>query len=358
MLSVASYKQDLLARRAAEKAVRQFTLDRRRPFDAETARLAPAGDLAAGIVANAALADALGSVRLTDLDASLREAWLESVRHTDEELRVAQDLMQDAAAARPGWADHRFRLGALAYAAKSRPPELWMTPLHSANRAAPGEDAIPNFLAAAYLETWSTLAPEARANAPAILKRAFLDSDFVSRGFLPAVAALGRGAAFPLLPDATRPLRAAVAVLSRSGDVEGAAFLFDRLERAEQRECASDLLEIEQRYRLGDVTGLRDACRAWASAHPVREHDRPEGRAQAARVLELWPNDTTGRWLSDPRADLVRFFLNGRESDVSGDAVARAVEALSGVPDTVEARAKLLAGDLDGVQTLVGRSQT
>ncbi|MGH9364097.1 MAG: hypothetical protein ACRD1B_02370, partial [Thermoanaerobaculia bacterium] len=108
-------------------------------------------------------------------------------------------------------------------------PEFWMTPLHLASRAAPGEDAIPNFLAAVYLETWSKLAPDARANAPAVLKRAFLDSDFVSRGFLSALAALGRDAAFPLLPDSTGPLRAAVGVLSRSGEVEGAAFLFDRL---------------------------------------------------------------------------------------------------------------------------------
>ncbi|MGH9364098.1 MAG: hypothetical protein ACRD1B_02375 [Thermoanaerobaculia bacterium] len=106
------------------------------------------------------------------------------------------------------------------------------------------------------------------------------------------------------------------------------------------------------------MAGLRDACRVWATAHPVREQDRPEGRAQAARVLELWPNDTAGSWLGDPRADLVRFFLNGRESDVSGEAMAGAVEALSGVPDTIGARARLLAGDFDGAQTLVGRSQT
>lgn len=366
VLSVANYKRDLTARGPAQRFVRQFSLDRRRPFYAETVRLAPAGDLALGAAADAALADALGSVQWTELDPSLQETWLESIGHIDEELRVARDLVCDAVSARPGWAYHRFLLGALDYAAKSRShdpdlvarPELWQTPLDLAATAAPGDDTIPNFLGAAYLENWLELEPGARGRARPVFQRAFWDSEFVSRGFLSAVAALGRDASLALLPEARRPLRAALAAFSRSGDVEGAAILLPRMERAERRERLSDLRKIEERYRFGDLAGLRESCLAWVVAYPVRDHDQPEGRAQTARVLEVWPHDTIGPWRSDLRADLVRFFLNGRERDVQGEAVARAVTALSGVPDPVRARAKLLAGELSGAQTLVRNSET
>jgi hypothetical protein len=85
--------------------------------------------------------------------------------------------------------------------------------------------------------------------------------------------------------------------------------------------------------------------------------DDPEGRAQAARILELWPSDQLGSWDDDPRADLVRFYLDGRESAVSPQILLRTLAALADVPDHVTARARLRAGDVAGAEEVAGRPQ-
>ncbi len=314
---------------------------------------------------DAALRDVDGSVRLEELGPHLPRAWPESLSRRDEQLRAARDLMLDAVEARPGWAYHRFLLGRVVYAAargsRNTNPvgrtELWAVPLRRAAEAAPGA-AMWATLGGAYLESWSGLPPAMRAEAPAVLKRAFLDPGFVSRTFLSAATALGREEAIRLLPDLSRPLRAAVEALSRGGDVAGAAVLFGRLERAERKQRAVDLWKIEERDRLGDIEDLRAACSGWVSEHPISDFDHPPGRALVARILELWPNDKTGDWRTDPRGELVRFFLNGRERDVKGEAMDRAVEALSGVPQAVRARVKLLAADPHRAQALTGESET
>ncbi len=354
--SVAYYELDLRSGKPAERFERAFSIDLRWPLDVEMMRLQPSGDLASDVVVNAALRGVPGSVRLEDLSPRLRKAWVESASRRDEELRGARDLMLDAIATRPGWAYHRFLLGQVVYAAAKRGenadpvrrPDLWAKPLSWAAAAAPGIDAIWVALGGAYLEAWSELTPAMRAETPAVLRRAFLDQGFVSRSFLPAVAALGRSEAMRLLPETTHLLDAAAQAFSQEGDVQGAALLMARMERAERRERAADLREIEERYRLGEVDRLRTACLAWVSTHPANDFDDPVGRAQAARVLELWPSDRQGSWRSDARAELVRFFLNGREFDVKGETLARSLESLSGVPQAVLARVKLLTGNLGG----------
>jgi hypothetical protein len=218
-------------------------------------------------------------------------------------------------------------------------------------------DAIAEARAVAYLNEWPQLDAALRDEAPSVLRRAFLNPDFVSRQFGAAVGALGAAQTLPLLPDAARPLRAAIKTLSRAGDIPSVMVLYGRLQRAERSERADDLRKVEKRERLADLEGKRTACWNWISAHSITDFDDTPGRAEVARLLELWPNDQGGAWSSDPRAELVGFFLNGRQREVRGEALARAVEALAGVPSSVRARAKILAGDESGALELADQAE-
>jgi hypothetical protein len=109
---------------------------------------------------------------------------------------------------------------------------------------------------------------------------------------------------------------------------------------------------------MGDEDGLRAGCRAFVGAHPPRELDGAEGRRQAARILALWPQDRPGPWRADGRAELLRYFLDGRSEGVDRAAVARAAEALVGVPETDRARLALLSGDRYGWEQAVRESKT
>ncbi len=75
------------------------------------------------------------------------------------------------------------------------------------------------------------------------------------------------------LPCCARPLKAAIEALARQGDVSLAALLWNRM--------------LQARWHRG--------C------------------AQVARVVELWHRYSAGAWGSDPRTELLDFFLNGRE---------------------------------------------
>jgi hypothetical protein len=101
---------------------------------------------------------------------------------------------------------------------------------------------------------------------------------------------------------------------------------------------------------------LRTLCEEWVSKHGIGNWDDEIGRAQEARVLELWPAHDPGSWRADPRGKLVRFFLDGRQSEVKGETLARSLETLSGVPEPILARAKLLAGDVEGSEELARRA--
>jgi len=327
--------------------------------------LEPAGDLASDVAVQAALRDFPGSVAVEGPASRRPAVSAESLPRRDDELHAARDVMLDAIAVRPGWAYHRFLLGRVATAAAehSEAPvpagrhELWAGPLRQAAAAAPGLDAIWVSLAGAYLDHWPELPPTMRAQATAVMRRAFLDWDFLSRGFSSALATLGPQKAVALLPETPHALEVAARALSREGNMQDAALLMARKDRAEREDRAADLRRIEQRYHFGDIRGLRIACLSWVSEHPPGDFDDSVGRAQAARVLELYPSDRGGSWRSDPRADLVRFFLNGRESQVKREALARALESLSGVPEAILARGKVLVADLEGAEELASKSQ-
>jgi len=351
--SIASFRREAAERDSAESFVRRFALDIRRPEEISAMKYEPAADLAAGIAVNAALADIGG-------------ASAPGVSPVDiaQETVTARDIMLDAMAKRPGWGYHRFLLGRLAYrlpGATADPAsgawQMWAVPLRLAAEAAPGLDATWTALGGAYIQNWKKLSAEQRSEAIPILRRALQNATFLSTEFLPLSETLGPDQASSLLPENSELLSAASSAFASHGDLGAAKSLIDRADAAEKAERQDGLAKIEGRFRMRDRDGLAAACADWANRHPVTGLDDSGGRAQAARVLELWPGDHGGPWESDPRAEFVRFFLDGRESSIPAETLARTIAALSDVPDYVAARVTLRAGDLSSAQEIASHPQ-
>lgn len=336
-----------------------FGMDARRPEEVGAMRFEPAPDLARGIAAAAALADA----RAESPASSATPAG--ATPRADEELAAARDLLLASIAKRPGWAYHRFLLGQLTYELQTAPRdsqrsadvETWARPMRLAAAASPGLDAIWSAFATMSLESWPKLSPQDQSAATPVFRRALQDPHFVSAQFLRLSGAVGREQAMALLPESPELLRAAAEALTANGDLQVAAALLSRSEAAQRKSSADRLAKIEERFRMRDKNGLRAACVEWANENAVAELDEPGRRAEAARVLELWPGYRGGPWDGDPRADLLRFFLDGRESSVDAATLSHTVDALSDVPDSVRARVKLRAGDLVSAQELAGRPE-
>ena len=363
-LSISNYKSDQRLRDRSRAFLARFHVGERRPLEAASIDLAPSGDWAAAIAADAAVSDANPNVSLSSLTPRLRALWLEAAAETSEELAAARDLMAAAVAARPGWGIYRFLLGELEYLRMNRTqdvalasqPDKWREPLRLAAVAAPGDDAIWTFLAGADLETWQVVLPAARPDAEAVLRRAFLDPRFVARALPSALALLDRAHVLSLLPDEAAPLRSAFAIESEAGDVDAAARLSERMERAERRARGSDLKKLEERQRLGDREGALAQCEEWVAKHDVRGFDDAAGRGEIARLLAAWPTDRPGTWGEDPRTAIVLFLLD-RTAPGASAAVDQAVTALSKVPPPIAARAKLAAGDARGAEEVFRDSQ-
>lgn len=377
LVALTRYSNERAARRPAQKFVADFDVTTRRPDEAATIDLVPSADLAANVVADIALQDALGTVRLGEASPELRAHWLRAVEHLDEELLVARNLTLDAMVKRPGWAGHWSMLGKLAYASQRRAAQapniqearLWQTPLSVAMTYFPGDDPTASFESSAYLETWPELSEAARSHARQGFRRALLDPGFASSAFPVLLEAVGHDAAIASLPSEPATLRAAFDSLARAGDVAGATSIYSRWELTEWRARVNGLREIEVRADLNDVTKQRDLAFEWMGRHPPTDFDTGPGREQLLQVLALAVNDRIGSWQSDPRSNIVRFLLNhriapdrrgarGLEIAPGAAGIGAAVNALTGVPEPVRARVRLLSGDIDGAQAIFERSDT
>lgn len=347
----------------ARDVARRFTLDRRRPLEIAAVPLQRTADAAAAVVVDAALDDARGSGPPAEIDPDVRALWLQAAGTIGPELEASRELALDAARRRPGRAQHRLLIAAVEEALDKRAggkgdPGLWIEPFRLAASAAPGLAPIYGALGRAYLQSWPRLNAEQRADASAVWARAFADPDFVAKALMPAGALIGTDAALHLVPEKAPSLRAAYDSLTRSGDLPRAAALQPRLDRALRVEREEELARIAEWLQEGDLESARSACHDWLKRTPMTEFDDPAGRAQTARLLELWPGDKVGPWRSDARAELIRFFLNHREKDVSPDVLLRAADALTGVPDTVRARLRFLAGDPSEADEIRRRSSS
>jgi hypothetical protein len=365
-LATVHFRDDRVGRTRAEAFAREWGFDVRKPAYLEQVQLEPSADLASGAMAEAAVADEIGRVRWSELDAREREAWMEALARRDEMLGAAHALALSAVAANPGFPFHAYRAGQLAYLSDrrrgaeslKRDRARWLQPLRLTTRRAPGFDAGWSFLAGAMVEAWPLLTDDERVEGRRVIRRAFLDPAMARQAFGAVAAELGTDGASALVPDLPGPLAAVGRQVAETGDVTAAAAIRWRWEAAERRAREADLARLELRARMGDADGLRAGCRAFVSAHSPLEMDGPAGRRQAARLLELWPPDTAGSWRNDGRAALLRYVLDGRHESMSGEAVARAAASLTGVPDPERARLALLAGDRYGWEGVLRESKT
>lgn len=360
--SVGTYGAGWWARRPGEAFAAKYDLELRRPEALTAARLEPSADQAEGVLAGTAVDDEVGVVRWTGLNEKEREAWMRSLEKRNELLAAARALALSAAAARPAWPAHRLLAAKLEFLAQRRAggtgePARWLVPMRAAAKEAPSPWEWA-FVAEAMLESWPRLSESERAGLPGALKEAFQEPRVVARAFPAAVAALGSEEATRLVPEEPPLLRAVAELLAAAGDLAGAAAAWTRYDAAEKASRAEDLATLETRARRGDLDGVRRLCRAWVARHGVREADTDVGRREAARVLELWPADVEGDWRRDARGELVRYFLDGREKAVSGEALSRAATALEGVPDAVRARVEVLAGNRYAWERLLESSES
>jgi hypothetical protein len=347
----------------ARRLAASYSLDQRRPAEFSTLGLQQVAEGPGLVLADAALADALVGPPAGLEPEALRQ-WTAAASGLNAELANARGLVLDALTTRPGAAQYGFLLGEIVYVEQRRVEEgtpdawRWVRPLQLAGTSAPGLTPAWTFLAGACLEQWPRLAARQREVADQALAFAFHDPGFIERSFLAATSAVGMPQALKLLPDESKPLHAALQSLAGSGAIAQAALLLPRLERSSRSERAAALSRIEERRSLGDLDGVRAAGATWLNDFPPENFDDATGRAQTARLLKAWPNDIPGAWRRDPRGTMVRFFLEHREREAPGDALLRATEALTAVPEIESARVHLLAGDVAGAEAIAKRSRT
>jgi hypothetical protein len=374
VLAVVRYAGDRERRGAANRFMTGFDVPARHPDEAATLPLVPSADLGADVVGDVALSDALGSVHLADASPEMRQRVLRATERVGEEIDAARDITLDALAARPGWAEHWSVLGELAYAAQRRSGgandfRLWESPLQTSIDYFPGNDAAETFVSTAYLENWPDLPDAMRERAVAGFRQSLRDPGFASMAFPVLIEAVGVDRAISLLPQEGVTLRACFEALAKGGDITRAATLYQMWESAEWANRVKDLRELEHRAGMRDVERQRELASDWLSRHSPVDFDTPAGRAQELRVLQLAVNDRIGAWQSDPRATVVRFFLNRRihpgipgargiETAPGGAILSTVVSSLTGVPDPIRARARLLGGDVEGAQSILERSDS
>jgi len=359
--ALAGFADDRRVLSRAEAFCVRYTLDRRRPLELAAMPLERTSDGATAVAVEAALEDGGGGRPPAEMSPEQQALWLQVSGGIVEELGSARELVFDAVARRPARVRHRFLLAKIAYALDAHSggkadPLVWIQAFRLAASAAPGLDPIQTALGTAYLQNWTRLSAADKAEVGPTWRRAFLDPGFVSKALGPAASLIGPDQALALVPDRAPSLRAASDSLKASGDLERAVGLRRRLDRALRDEREQGLAAIARRLEAGNLEGARTECLDWIGRSSPSEFDDAPGRAQAARLLALWPNDTGGPWRTDPRGVLVRFFLDHREKDVPGEVLVRATDALTAVPDTVRARVRLLAGDVPAAEAIRERS--
>jgi hypothetical protein len=322
-LSSAQYARDLRLRRAAVDFAGAAGGEKANP-DAQL-ELAPTGDLAIDVAIRAAMGD-----EDSPLPPNLSPR--------------ARDLLLDAAAFRPAWAEHRYLL---AIALVGEPKDRTRRALRLAADAAPGVDAVWPALARAELDAWSDLSAAERATAEEPLRNSLRSTRFVKSDFSEIAAAVGVPRAMELLPDHTSALEAAAASLSGLGETAAASRLLIRAEAAERRSRAEDLQNLERRRQLGDQDALRTGCARWFGSHPFGQFDDSRGRGELARLLEIWPEDRRSGWVRNAKLRLLEFFLEGKRLEASPKVLRDTVDSLSSPPPHTAARIALRAGNLE-----------
>lgn len=364
-LSALHQLHDARGRARVEKLFADFSLDRRRPDLAATARVEGTADLAMAVAVRAATLDVVGRTPLAGLEPALRELWLRSVTALPEEVAAARGLALDALAARPAWAFHALALAELVLSDEWREPpearrrERWLLPARVAAAWAPSAPGIRASWAAASVERWSLLSEGERREAREVLRAALVDERFQEVVFPAVVATLGMAEGLSLVPETPAALAVARRAVESSATFDDRVLLHERWSAAERTERRTAVAEI-----LGFLEGSRAdraSAASWAflGRHPVELFDDREGRDEARVVLRAVGDGRPGAWRTDPRGVLVRWFLaNPLRPGSDRQALARAASGLVGVSEGERALLLLMADDDFGWRRILDNSDT
>ena len=342
-----------------------FTLERRRPEMAETARLEGSADLAMQVAVRATVLDLAGTASIGKLDAETRALWLLSVRNLSKESLAARELALRSIATRPAWAFGAEALAELVLAGESRESASerqgvngggnarWEIPLRVATAWAPAERRPWALWATAILAHWGTLTPEERSQGAPVLTTAFRDEEFLRQSLDDLLAIVGTRQGLALLTDTSAALARVRRAPVTKGDFPLGVELQRRWEAAERRERRLEIARIDELVSAGRTGRAAESARAFLQAHPVPLFDDGVGRAQAITILKALSDDQPGLWASEPRGALVRYFLDSPSRGATPGDLLHALTGLGGVPETLRARVLLLAGNTYGWQSLL-----
>lgn len=352
LLSALHQFHDARERARVERFLSDFSLDRRRPDLAATARVEGAADLAMAVAVRAATLDVIGRTPLAGLEPALRELWLRSVTTLPEEVAAARSLALDALSARPAWAFHALALAELTLSDEWREPfearrrDRWLLPMRVASAWAPAAPGIRASWAAASVERWPLLSEGERREARTVLCAALADERFQEVALPAVVAMLGMAEGLSFLPETPAALAVARRAVESSATFDERVLLYERWRAAERTERRAAVAEILDHLEGG--RGARAAAAAWAflGRHPVELFDDLEGREQARVVLRAVGDGRPGSWRTDPRGVLVRWFLASPHRPGPGrQDLVRAASGLVGISEGERALLLLLAGN-------------
>jgi hypothetical protein len=351
--AVLEFVSNLSGRAPVALWAKRFGFDVRRPLEYEALLREPYGSLAAVAASEMALADSVETIPLPRASAALRRAWLDSVPRRPEALAGALALVRTGIARRPGFGDLRLSAAKLdAFGGAPADASRSWALRRAAVSALPGIDAAWTLYAAMAIDHWRELPQPERAAAATALSRAFANGPFVREALPAALATIGP-AALSWIPDDLASMRSALAVLAGRREVAAYVELFARMQEREAKRRGEEVAAIEHNLARGEVEDARQGCRHWVETYRPQGLDSPEGRREAARVLAAWPPGPEGSWNSGPKADLVRFFLNGRETQIAGPVLQRSLASFPDVPAEVRHRVALLAGSPEAGRRLM-----
>jgi len=356
--SIADYGRDQARRRKGEAFARQYSIALRAPELYAQAQYEGAADYGWALYVRQALEDATASVSLEGVPDDVRQAWIAVRENADRELADARELCLEGLGLRPACGDHYFGIGATTFVAWQRrgDPRMtqlrrkWFEPLRVAAELEPGADDVASFRAEAELESWRGGGSYART----IFRRAFENPAVFAEIFPIYTAAVGGWKhSRPDVPGGLAQQRAALDFVAGEGDVDA---YFDQAARVDRvaSEEAKRLAETMEKAR----ESRRDEAAGEAAAELIASI--PLGTASSpgfVRALECWPEGRLESWERSRRRQVVDFFLDGRENDLTPGAIERTLSTMTGFPPFVAARLDLLAGDLVSAERIERDSQ-
>lgn len=330
---------------------RTYWIAERWPDTLAAVAVEPAADLMAAPLLRVTMKDMVGSTPLRSLTPAQRDLWIQSVASLPRQHADATNLALDGLAARPGWALSAVQVADLRLAAEWRDPasvskvERWLVPMRIASRWAPADRSVSASWAVAALQRWPLLSSEQKSEARKVISLALESHEFVSQALPLAATVLGASDLLELLPDRPETLALAQRVLSPVAPFDLLVRLHERwevVERARRKEEQREITNLLARDRRARAAAR---AREWLQKHPVRVFDDAQGRAQARALVPAIADGATGEWASDPRGDLIRYFLDGPQRQVERGTLLDVVEGLQNVPDPVRARLLFSGGD-------------